>query len=109
MTPPSTWPASSTGCSWRGSPSPRRSAGPAGRAPALPGDPTWLAYCCFADPTACLGRSSREGPAGWAFPAGAEPRLLVMRGQRHNVEYPIYEGLNFIGRADEKPVDIDLE
>ena len=29
--------------------------------------------------------------------------------QRRNVEYPIYEGLNFIGRADEKPVDIDLE
>src|SRR5207237_2438739 len=43
------------------------------------------------------------------FPASAEPRLLVMRGQKRNVEYPIYEGLNFIGRADEKPVDIDLE
>ena len=26
-----------------------------------------------------------------------------------NSEYPLYEGLNFIGRADEKPVDIDLE
>jgi pSer/pThr/pTyr-binding forkhead associated (FHA) protein len=25
------------------------------------------------------------------------------------VEYPLYEGHNFIGRADEKPVDIDLE
>jgi pSer/pThr/pTyr-binding forkhead associated (FHA) protein len=25
------------------------------------------------------------------------------------VEYPIYEGPNFIGRADEKPVDIDLD
>jgi pSer/pThr/pTyr-binding forkhead associated (FHA) protein len=33
----------------------------------------------------------------------------VLRGQKRNVEYPIYEGLNFIGRADEKPVDIDLE
>ena len=43
------------------------------------------------------------------MPAGAQPRLLVLRGQRRNVEYPIYEGLNFIGRADEKPVDIDLE
>jgi pSer/pThr/pTyr-binding forkhead associated (FHA) protein len=41
--------------------------------------------------------------------AGAQPRLLVLRGQKRNVEYPIYEGLNFIGRADEKPVDIDLE
>jgi hypothetical protein len=43
------------------------------------------------------------------LPAGAQPRLLVLRGQKRNVEYPIYEGLNFIGRADEKPVDIDLE
>jgi pSer/pThr/pTyr-binding forkhead associated (FHA) protein len=47
-------------------------------------------------------------PAG-ALPPGAQPRLLVLRGQKRNVEYPIYDGLNFIGRADEKPVDIDLE
>jgi hypothetical protein len=39
----------------------------------------------------------------------SEPRLLVLRGLKRNVEYPIYEGQNFIGRADEKPVDIDLE
>jgi hypothetical protein len=44
-----------------------------------------------------------------ALPPGSQPRLLVLRGQKRNVEYPIYEGLNFIGRADEKPVDIDLE
>jgi len=44
-----------------------------------------------------------------AMPPGAEPRLLVLRGQKRNVEYPLYEGHNFIGRADEKPVDIDLE
>src|SRR6266542_786194 len=48
-------------------------------------------------------------PSEAVLPPGAEPRLLVLRGQRRNVEYPIYEGLNFIGRADEKPVDIDLE
>jgi len=34
---------------------------------------------------------------------------VVLRGQRRNAEYPIYGGQNFIGRADEKPVDIDLE
>lgn len=39
----------------------------------------------------------------------AKPKLVVLRGQKINAEYPIYEGLNFIGRADEKPVDIDLE
>src|SRR5207249_6797090 len=44
-----------------------------------------------------------------ALPADAQPRLLVLRGQKRNVEYPLYEGHNFIGRADEKPVDIDLE
>jgi pSer/pThr/pTyr-binding forkhead associated (FHA) protein len=43
------------------------------------------------------------------LPEGAQPRLVVLRGQKRNVEYPIYEGHNFIGRADEKPVDIDLE
>ncbi len=43
------------------------------------------------------------------MPAEAQPRLLVLRGQKRNVEYPLYDGLNFIGRADEKPVDIDLE
>ncbi|MFL5242087.1 MAG: FHA domain-containing protein [Gemmataceae bacterium] len=43
------------------------------------------------------------------LPAEAQPRLLVLRGQKRNVEYPLYEGQNFIGRADEKPVDIDLE
>ncbi len=48
-------------------------------------------------------------PAGAVLPAGSQPRLLVLRGQKRNVEYPVYEGLNFIGRADEKPVDIDLE
>jgi hypothetical protein len=49
-----------------------------------------------------------EGAAA-PLPPGAQPRLLVLRGQKRNVEYPVYEGLNFIGRADEKPVDIDLE
>lgn len=42
-------------------------------------------------------------------PEWSQPRLLVLRGQKRNVEYPIYEGSNFLGRADEKPVDIDLE
>jgi hypothetical protein len=45
----------------------------------------------------------------YAIPAGAQVRLVVLRGLKRNVEYPVYEGQNFIGRADEKPVDIDLE
>jgi hypothetical protein len=47
--------------------------------------------------------------AAAALPQGAQPRLLVLRGQKRNVEYPLYDGLNFVGRADDKPVDIDLE
>jgi len=43
------------------------------------------------------------------LPPDAQPRLVVLRGLKRNVEYPIYEGHNFIGRADEKPVDIDLD
>src|SRR5262245_23926727 len=45
----------------------------------------------------------------YAIPAGVQVRLVVLRGLKRNVEYPIYEGQNFIGRADEKPVDLDLE
>jgi hypothetical protein len=47
--------------------------------------------------------------AGTPLAPDAQPRLVVLRGQKRNQEYPIYPGLNFIGRADEKPVDIDLE
>ena len=43
------------------------------------------------------------------LPAGAQPKLCVLRGLKINVEYPVYEGNNFVGRADEKPVDIDLD
>src|SRR5437762_607475 len=46
--------------------------------------------------------------AGAPLPAGSAPKLVVIRGQKINAEYPVYEGLNFIGRADEKPVDRSL-
>jgi hypothetical protein len=44
-----------------------------------------------------------------ALPADAKPKLVVIRGQRVNAEYPLYEGENYLGRADEKAVDVDLE
>jgi hypothetical protein len=43
------------------------------------------------------------------IPAEAKPRLVVIRGQRIDAEYPLYEGENYLGRADEKAVDVDLE
>jgi hypothetical protein len=70
---------------------------PAAAAPAAP------------TPSAPAPTPAAPGAAPAVLPPGAQPRLLVLRGQKRNVEYPIYEGLNFIGRADEKPVDIDLE
>ncbi|MCE9530255.1 MAG: FHA domain-containing protein [Planctomycetes bacterium] len=38
-----------------------------------------------------------------------KPRLLVIRGEKLECQYPIYPGKNYLGRTDEKPVDIDLE
>jgi len=48
-------------------------------------------------------------PAGAGLPPGAQPKLIVQRGQKPKSEYPLFEGPNFVGRADEKPVDVDLE
>ncbi len=44
-----------------------------------------------------------------SLPNLTTPKLIVIRGQKINVEYPLYTGDNFIGRTDEKPVDVDLE
>lgn len=44
-----------------------------------------------------------------AVATAAQPLLVVIRGLKMGMEYPVYEGHNFIGRMDEKPVDIDLE
>lgn len=62
-----------------------------------------------AQPAAAVAAPAAETPAPAGLPAGAQPKLKVTRGLKIGVEYPIYEGHNFIGRADEKPVDIDLE
>jgi hypothetical protein len=78
--------------------------------PATPagGSPGSLATMAATPVTAPPGLAPRLKESS-VLPAEAQPRLLVLRGQKRNVEYPLYEGLNFIGRADEKPVDIDLE
>jgi hypothetical protein len=59
-----------------------------------------------AAPAAPPAAPAAEGPQ---LPEGASPKLVVLRGQKIGVEFPVYPDLNFIGRADEKPVDIDLE
>ena len=47
--------------------------------------------------------------AGAGIPPGAQPKLVVQRGQKPKAEYALFDGPNFVGRADEKPVDVDLE
>lgn len=64
-------------------------------------DPMTAAPQPFANAGAATG-----GPA---LATDAKPRLTVIRGVKIGVEYPLYDGENFIGRADEKPVDVDLE
>jgi hypothetical protein len=62
------------------------------------------------DEAAAAAAAAAAPPAeGAKIPAGAQPKLAVIRGQKIGVEYPVYADLNFIGRSDEKPVDIDLE
>lgn len=41
-------------------------------------------------------------------PPQIHAKLLVLRGQRNNHEYPLYKGRNVIGRFADRPVDIDL-
>jgi pSer/pThr/pTyr-binding forkhead associated (FHA) protein len=53
--------------------------------------------------------AAAAAPAAEALPAGAAPKLVCIRGQQVGIEYPVYEGENFIGRSDEQPVDIDLD
>jgi hypothetical protein len=62
-----------------------------------------------AAPAASPPPAPTAAPAGAALPAGAQPKLVVMRGQKIGVEFPIYPADNYIGRSDEKPVDVDLE
>ena len=67
--------------------------------------------CEAAPAPAAAAAARRPGSAPPALfrAAGSKPKLVVVRGQKLNVEFPIYGDMNFIGRADEKPVDIDLE
>ena len=41
--------------------------------------------------------------------AANKPRLVIVRGLRPGWEYAIHEGVTIIGRADEHPVDVDLQ
>jgi hypothetical protein len=53
-------------------------------------------------------KSTLTQPASRPISVAPPPRLVVTRGQKPNAEYPIYDGRNYIGRAADKPADIDL-
>jgi hypothetical protein len=80
--------------------------GPAVGAPAALTAPDASSPLAAAQPEAAPPPSAE--PPG-RLPPEAKPKLVVLRGQRINAEYPLYEGDNYLGRADEKAVDIDLE
>lgn len=80
---------------------------PPGSGPAAPTAPDSSSPLAAAPPEPAPPQTSPEPPG--RLPPEAKPKLVVLRGQRVNVEYPLYEGDNYLGRADEKPVDIDLE
>jgi hypothetical protein len=84
-------------------------AAPAAEAPAAPAAPPAPEPAPAAPPPQAAPAPPVAPTPTDTLAPGAVPKLVVLRGQRINAEYPIYEGLNFIGRADEKPVDIDLE
>lgn len=67
----------------------------------LPPDPTIQASP--SKPTISTSAVSPKLSRGQNF------RLVVLRGQRREVDYPLLPGPNIIGRSDAKPVDVDLE
>lgn len=61
-------------------------------------------------PTMAMGpapNAATEQPASTVVVG--KPRLVVIRGMKIDMQYPLYPGKNYLGRTDDKPVDIDLD
>ena len=87
-------------------PAPEPVAPPAAVAPPPPVVAVAAAAVAPAAPPAPAGAAAGTGPS---VPPGSKPKLVVKRGQKIGFEFPIYPESNYIGRSDDKPVDIDLE
>jgi hypothetical protein len=61
-----------------------------------------------AEPEPAAAPAKPAAPGQTPIPVGAAPKLVVQRGLKIGEEYSLFPGENFVGRADEKPVDIDL-
>ena len=86
-------------------------ADPQGTAPATPGLPGLpMNDSALRNPPMTVPATDRADSQPVPVPVSTEvrPKLVVLRGLRIDVEYPVYEGRNTIGRFADKPVDIDL-
>jgi hypothetical protein len=84
---------------------------PRGTAPATPGLPGHpMSDSALQNPPMTVPATDRADSQPVPVPLSTQvrPKLVVLRGLRIDVEYPIYEGRNTIGRFADKPVDIDL-
>lgn len=62
-----------------------------------------------ATPAALAGQLAVTTPVpSDTAPPSIQAKLVVLRGQRINQEYPLYPGRNMLGRFADRPVDIDL-
>lgn len=59
-------------------------------------------------PPEAAAPAAKAPATGTPIPAGAQVKLVVQRGLKVGEEYNVFAGDNYVGRADEKPVDIDL-
>jgi hypothetical protein len=76
--------------------------------PAPPPGPAMVAGLAAAEAVIAAPPAKPTAGAGTPIPPGAQPKLVVQRGLKIGEEYGVFPGENFIGRADEKPVDVDL-
>jgi hypothetical protein len=83
---------------------------PAPPAPPPPAPVSVPAVAVAAAPLAAAPAPSAAPAAsgGSSVPAGSSPKLSVLRGVKVGEEFPIFPGENYVGRADDKPVDMDL-
>src|SRR4051794_16564088 len=63
----------------------------------------------FAPKSAVNARSGGDPtPDSLRNSVGSKAHLVVVRGLKPGVEFQLFQGHNFIGRADQKPVDVDI-
>jgi hypothetical protein len=73
-----------------------------------PAAPAVAAVAAAATPPPAPAAAPKPAGAQTPIPVGAEVKLVVQRGLKVGEEYSLFSGENFVGRADDKPVDIDL-